>query len=456
LANTFYPATLANALHGSDLDPSDPDIYMGFSSTFSWYTGTDGNPSGSQYDLVSVALHEICHGLGFAGTLYVDSGDGKWWHSSPDAYDRFTEDNSGTSLVDTGTYPQNSVALKDALTSGNVFFDGTKANAANGGNRVELYAPGTWNGGSSYSHLDQSFNGTPSALMTYSLGFGESEHSPGPVTEGLLQDIGWTMGGSSPTQVYMLTVQSQNPNSGVNIQVTPNDNSGFGNGTTTFTRNYNSNTTVNLTAPATASSNPFDHWKLDGGNMGGSMNLSVDMLNNHTAIAVYQSSSSGTSVYTITKLKSKINWKPNTMYGRGNISVKGSMPTTLTDLNFLTGTNFAKLMNINNLLTLPSGDFLKINKRGTVAKFKTKIKALKMLVITKLKLKDGVLYINWKGKNGLGVPFAFGIFDIDTIGWQTKSANIKFKIDFGGNQLLGEGTKSYKYKTKAGKKTSIK
>ena len=153
---------------------------------------------------------------------------------------------------------------------------------------MELYAPGTWNSGSSYSHLDQSFNGTPNALMTYSLGFGESEHSPGPVTEGLLQDIGWTMGAPSPTQVYMLTVQSQNPNSGVNIQVTPNDNSGFGDGTTSFTRNYNSNTTVNLTAPATAGSNPFDHWKLDGINKGVSVNLNFDMLNNHTAIAVYQ------------------------------------------------------------------------------------------------------------------------------------------------------------------------
>ncbi|MCK5852091.1 hypothetical protein KAH27_03590, partial [bacterium] len=63
LANTFYPVSLGNSLHGSDLDSGNPDIYMGFSSTFSWYTGTDGSTPGTKYDLASVILHEICHGL---------------------------------------------------------------------------------------------------------------------------------------------------------------------------------------------------------------------------------------------------------------------------------------------------------------------------------------------------------------------------------------------------------
>ncbi len=457
VAGTFYSVCLGNALHGSDLDASDPDIYMGFSSSFSWYTGTDGNPSPSEYDFVTVVLHEICHGLGFAGSLYVETGVGKWWHVNyPNIYDTFAEDNSGTSLIDTGTYPKNSVALKNALTSDNIFFDGVNANAANGGNRPELYAPAIWNGGSSYSHLGEIFNGTPNALMTYSIGWGESEHSPGPVTEGLLQDIGWVVGGSPATQTYALSVQSQNPNSGVNITVTPLDNNGAGNGTTTFTRTYDSNTTVNLTAPATAGSNPFDHWLLDGGSAGSTVNLSVDMLENHTAIAVYQSSSPGTSTYTIAKLKAKIKWKAGDFYRRGDVKIKGTVPTTLTDLNFLNGSYISNLMLLNSSVTAPSGDFLKINKKGTAVKFKTKRESDKLLITTKLTLKNGVLTVILKGKNVYSLYTAFGMTNTDSGGWQSKIADILLEIDIDGNYILGLGSKSYQYKTIVDKKTKIK
>lgn len=192
-SGTFYPITLANALHGADLDPTQADIYMGFSSTFNWYSGTDGSTPNTKYDLASVVLHEICHGLGFSGSLYVDGGIGKWWWSGyPKSYDVFTEDNSGKNLIDTTVYPENSAALADVLTSSKVYFNGAAANAANGGGKVKLYCPATWQSGSSYSHLDEIFNGTPNALMTYSIGKGESEHSPGTVTLGLLADIGWS------------------------------------------------------------------------------------------------------------------------------------------------------------------------------------------------------------------------------------------------------------------------
>jgi len=109
------------------------------------------------------------------------------------------EDGNGTSLLNTGTYPNPSTALGNALTGnvgGGVYFNGTNANAANSGARVKLYAPGTWNSGSSYSHLDEIFNNTPNALMTYSLANGESEHSPGSVTLGMFQDMGWSVNSS--------------------------------------------------------------------------------------------------------------------------------------------------------------------------------------------------------------------------------------------------------------------
>jgi hypothetical protein len=55
-----------------------------------------------------------------------------------------------------------------------------------------MYAPSTWAPGSSYSHLDYStFNNTANQLMVYAFSAGEAAHDPGPVTKGLLKDLGW-------------------------------------------------------------------------------------------------------------------------------------------------------------------------------------------------------------------------------------------------------------------------
>ena len=194
MADTWYPVTLANALHGSDLDPGIADIEIAYSSTFNWYFATDGNPGSGQYDFVSVVLHEIAHGLGFAGSMTVSSGLGSWGFSTgcPVAYDRFTENGSGQDLINTSLFPNSSTALAAQLTSNNLYFNGTNADAANGGNRPKLYAPSTWASGSSYAHLDEIYNGTVNALMTYSLNFAEAMHDPGPITMGIFKDVGWT------------------------------------------------------------------------------------------------------------------------------------------------------------------------------------------------------------------------------------------------------------------------
>ncbi|MBN2004541.1 MAG: DNRLRE domain-containing protein [Anaerolineae bacterium] len=195
-AGTLYPTALANALHGSRIPGSTVDMHLSYASGWDWYFGTDGNPGASQIDMVSIVLHETGHGLGFAGSMIKDGSLGYWgynYFNEPAIYDRFTETGDETSMISRGN---GTVALGSALTSEDVFFDGPHARAAFGGNRPELFAPPSWMPGSSYSHLDESFNDYKSgedSLMTWSFAYGESVHAPGPVTLGIMQDVGWTL-----------------------------------------------------------------------------------------------------------------------------------------------------------------------------------------------------------------------------------------------------------------------
>jgi hypothetical protein len=142
-ALTWYSGSLANALAGSDLDPSYFDMHITYNLNFSWYYGTDGNTPAGQYDLMSVVLHEIAHGLNFSGSMSYSAGSGSWGYSTgyPNIYDTFMRDGSANQLINTGVYPNPSTALGTALTSNNIWFHGSNAMAGNGGVRVKMYAP---------------------------------------------------------------------------------------------------------------------------------------------------------------------------------------------------------------------------------------------------------------------------------------------------------------------------
>ena len=208
IGNSWYPTALADQLNGGNTNTGDYDISVEFSSTFNWYYGTDGNTPFAQYDFTSVVMHEIGHGLGFDGvmdygTFPINCGGatlGCWGAGtgSPGVYDRFTENGSNQALLNTALFPNPSAALGSQLTSNSLYFDGANARAANGGSRVKIYAPSTWKEGSSYAHLDEVFNNTPHALMTFALSNGESAHHPGAVTLGMFQDMGWALASSGP------------------------------------------------------------------------------------------------------------------------------------------------------------------------------------------------------------------------------------------------------------------
>jgi uncharacterized repeat protein (TIGR01451 family) len=217
LANTWYPAALGHTMAGEDVNDNDGydfdgdqldedvEIYAEFNRNFAdWYFGTDGNTPNDKWDFASVVLHEIGHGLGFAGSMRVDGGIGDWGFGTPypTTYDRFTKNGSGQLLIT--AFANNSAALAAQLQSDNLFFDGPNTNAANGGNPPKLYAPSSWEQGSSYSHLDEdTFNGTGNALMTPVIFNGETNYDPGPITRGIFQDMGWSFAQPLPPDLRL-------------------------------------------------------------------------------------------------------------------------------------------------------------------------------------------------------------------------------------------------------------
>ena len=173
------------------------DIVANFNSNFSqWYFGTNGNCPPGRYDFVTVVLHELCHGLGFQGSMDISNGQGSWGFGTgfPFVYDHFTQDASGQRLLNANIYPNPSQLLANILTSGNVYFNGAASNSVNGFSPVRLYTPPSWDVSSSYSHLNESTYpaGNINSLMTPSLSASEVIHHPGYVTLGIFEDIGWT------------------------------------------------------------------------------------------------------------------------------------------------------------------------------------------------------------------------------------------------------------------------
>jgi len=84
-----------------------------------------------------------------------------------------------------------------------------------------------------------------------------------------------------------LTVESQNPDSGVVISVAPGDLNSETTGTTTFQRLYEVGQTVTLTAPTTAENRPFVHWLFNGVAFSTNPVVNVTMLDDRTMTAVY-------------------------------------------------------------------------------------------------------------------------------------------------------------------------
>lgn len=203
---TWYPASLANFLHGSDLcDSADcetcfaADMTVQLNSTVGttcplplvWYYGLDGNPPFGAVDFLTVVLHELAHGLGF---LSLVNPSGAKLEDLDDAYMRFLEDHT------TGKrYPDMTNAERAAasVATGDLHWVGPTTVAASGvltdgvdpgTGHVEMYAPASFVPGSSVSHFTVA--ASPNELMEPS--YTQPLFDVG-LARWVLTDIGWAL-----------------------------------------------------------------------------------------------------------------------------------------------------------------------------------------------------------------------------------------------------------------------
>ena len=183
----WYPSALANSLAGKDLDKANPEIVIQVNSAAQWNTRGDGLPTSNEYDLQSVFLHEIGHGLGFLSNDAYDPYFGLGSLDQPTPFDAYLQTSDGRRLAD---LPTPSKELGVALTS-SLVWSGANAIKANGGVKPKMYTPARYESGSSTSHLDEatfSKSGADS-VMTPSLDPGEIFKEPGPLLLAMMEDL---------------------------------------------------------------------------------------------------------------------------------------------------------------------------------------------------------------------------------------------------------------------------
>ncbi|PPK85095.1 putative secreted protein (Por secretion system target) [Neolewinella xylanilytica] len=196
-SEVWYPVALAEAIFGEDLnDTTDADINVVVNSRANWNYATEGTVPRNRIDLASVIFHEFGHGLGFLSSIdsTSDTTVSIGFNDRFIVYDLFLETPPGLSLSDTIRFPSPSRQLLDAIID-RLEFAGERAVEENNGELVPLFAPEVFDIGSSVSHLDENTYpaGTEDALMTPSIASGEAIRMPGPVTLGVLFDLGWPL-----------------------------------------------------------------------------------------------------------------------------------------------------------------------------------------------------------------------------------------------------------------------
>lgn len=194
--DTDFAIAIAEKIAKRDLNtPGAPDIAVTINSAVDWHAPfNDQEGIGRKFDLGTILLHEIIHGLGFFDSFNFDEETGQGILGAftngnvPVSFDKGIVNRDNEALVD---LPSPSLELGDELTSDGLFM---RSRSFPEGAAPKIFAPVSWQGGSSIAHLDErTYSGTRNALLTPSFMRAELIYFPGDLTLDILGDIGWVV-----------------------------------------------------------------------------------------------------------------------------------------------------------------------------------------------------------------------------------------------------------------------
>jgi hypothetical protein len=210
--NVSYVTSLANQLAGQQLNSGEYDMDIYFNLAADYHFGEGACPPDST-DLITLAMHEIGHGLGFYSSAYVDAnGIGSFgnipssvifplatsfpWPGNqgvPTIYDTYIELASAQRLSECAA--QSTSALGDSIKNGAKYFNGPLfANIANLGGKILLRGGGgNFQLGVDLLHLDYSLQ---EAIMSGAFGSGDTVRVPAAVEFSVLRELGWNVLGT--------------------------------------------------------------------------------------------------------------------------------------------------------------------------------------------------------------------------------------------------------------------
>lgn len=182
-----FAMTPAQYMFGTGIDSQGQDGVITFNSDQPWYAGTDGDPPPTEWDVVTVTLHEIGHQLGMmpsynyvVGTWgYMEGLLGDWHLTRWDTYLRDQDGDAPAPWPDPESFDE----------TGEVTLVSPTSAMFNQGNPVPIYAPDPFEPASSLSHVYQT--GDEDALMWLSISSGASRHGLYDYEAGIFIDLAW-------------------------------------------------------------------------------------------------------------------------------------------------------------------------------------------------------------------------------------------------------------------------
>lgn len=195
--NVWYPISLAEKLAGRELNAgTEPDIIARFSSGANWHYNVNTAPPPGQFDLVTVVLHEIGHGLGITHGFSLASGSASLSISGfPIVYHTYLENGAAQNLVSNFAAPGTDLGAQ--LIGQDLYWNSPLVLANNANQRGRVFAPGTFAAGNSIAHLDEDTYSVPATnpnrLMTPFISPAERALDPGPIALNMLYEMGWRM-----------------------------------------------------------------------------------------------------------------------------------------------------------------------------------------------------------------------------------------------------------------------